>query len=287
MVLYRQSLQLSVQTYWRYLIALVLFTVGLVFVVRKIPVSHLVLLFLATPIVAILIIVAFLGLILASLLSILMFAGICAALKARGHMTNLAVGHVLRCAGVLFAITFIAYFAFTVLAWLVFWVSQSVGGPADGYVLCRALQAGEMSAFIVFFLILCPVVAYLSAIVVPFIAMLNGREMFGIDQPVFFLFGRGLQSLMPIMQGILYFGGFALAFGNIGPLVAVGPVQMVVLLGLTWAASWFFSHAVLIWETSVAELEAGDRLTRARFAANRIDPQAMRLARERKNANLV
>ena len=70
-------------------------------------------------------------------------------------------------------------------------------------------------------------------------------------------------------------------------IVIVMQPSNALFVPLIWAASWFFSLGVLIWEQTAMQAERDLALAADRIRANRVDPRDLRHQRERDNPDIA
>ncbi len=287
MQLYMDSLRLAVPTSSRLaLVTLVCAVVFPVLLVASVPVGALVLLFLQLPLLGLLIVFVVAAALFAAINGGLIVGSILSALSARGYDIRFQIRQLLRFIVISSIVTFIAFFVAGLFSKAIMLVSGYIVGSVDGHILLHGFRDGSAFAYGVLLLILAPYAVCLGALVVPFTAMVAQGCTRMADHDVTFGFGKGIVGLSVLALVCLYAGALALASGSFGLSVDVTPVLMVEVFVLIALASWFFASAVLIWEQAVLEKEDAHEMQAEAIRLRRIDPRALRIARQSKNPEL-
>lgn len=286
MDLYLQSLRLSVHTFWRYLIVVIVGAVAALFLARRASSAEVVWLLLTVPAILIAVLFTVFWLLVASLAGILVVGGVYSALVARGHAVTRSFGTILRLVVLVGISTVVGYFLAGYIGSMILYLADLAGGPGDAATLMQGLRAGSPAAHLLFLVLLLPFAAGLVAVVFPVIAILRANG----DRPQWHHVTYGLadasRHLLPMAAALLY--GTAMT-----PAILAGPVFFIDAAGLAalainvWAAGWFFSHAVLVWEGKAADLERVLTLAEDRRTSNRPNARDLRLLRERKNPDIL
>lgn len=273
MDLYRDSFRLSGHTFWRYLIALGASALLLVALVRRTPASMLVWLFLSIPLVLVSLALLSGLMLMAVLLGVIAVGGAWSALSARGRRIRASAGHLVLVTLVVGACTAGAFLGAGFLIEVVL----------SGTGLAGELRSGSSLAYALVMAMVMLVALFLSALAVPLTAIVHADADSTSYQSLASGFGRGLNELLPLAMAVSGLGALLAAGGDYGPVLSVDLLLGAKILLMVLAASWFFSHAVLIWEQKSAELDRDLALAAEQRAATRISARELRLARERQN----
>jgi hypothetical protein len=284
MPLFIQSLPLSFQTFWRYLILLP-FLAALCFSLY------------------LLILVPFLGYVVPGTISALcLLVGFRVALAARGHYAPPDIGQLLSVSLGFCILNILFSFLLEPLAFVFQFLIGAVISPVLGLLSKIPLIGDYVGAAMILSLLFSTAVVvafYTSFLAVPMtsaaaaIGQRRGRAANPVDG-----FGTGLFSLMLITCVWFFVGQWFAIFGEVGTTFLLmldaltaylngdeigedWTLKPGTLLGgtlfMAWASSWFFATSVLAWEKATARREV---VRKESMTIERISPDSLRALRE-------
>ncbi len=276
-----QSLPLSLQTFWRYLLALpflAIFAILIAIVGSIFPLLNL--------------------LVPGTISAFFIIMGLRCALAARGHDNVPDYGTLLRSSVVFCVLNIVAYHVIgTVIGAIAAafrWAVLAGGAvePSTGWLAFGPYWIATLLMFAVAYAV------YASAIAVPMTAAAATGSRSGPDRGIFFSMGTGWFSLSLIMVVWLLVGNiftifgevwlmFAMVFSSLSALLTGDEIpwnwsfDRTTLMGrtlfMTWASAWFYATAVLAWEQASARRDEAHTMS---VAANRVSADSLRALRE-------